>query len=707
MIMNLTKNILLLFLLNVIAFTSGAQQITDYLVNYQYNNSGLYRKNFRSDKSTDNKRVSSNHSSFVTDGKKLYYVLNSVGDAKYDSYEDVKWLKEPTYKDTLNSQLVFVSYDVAKRTIIAKPFGSNYINRALFIQMDEQRKSMCAILATYGDTVRLNPENYNEVVVFPNRMLRQWLVVFDLNGKLLSKCLLMHSPFSIASDFNLNLMTVSIGRFNFNSKIILSFYAKAKSTVLPNHFGDSLVSNKTYVLSYNQQSMKIDWLRIINSGWPYYFKHDIPSINFMIGFTLFNNPKRQDSIILLSDRFDKTIAQYSSKEENLAAGNVLSIFFQFDNQGNMNPVFSFKSIEHFGSADPILSSIVQNDNDILAVIYCTDTLSIYGKSFIGAINKSITPPAFDLPWRNLLLKLSFNNQSAFQLHNSKDSIAPVNVMKTKRGFYVLYPYDTKSKSYNLVSSDTVINQRQRDDLQNFTSFFTFFNKVALYDSTYKLKWLHNTSYINTIFDFENTTIIDYFPYPYHDLDFRLGAIFKFSEYPDCLMAGIYNCKPIAYFDTLQNGNSIKFLNTSEYNCNYKWDFGDGITSNQKSPTHLFKTNTAGYKISLVVTNTCGSDTFVRYFTSPSKISVFKNSLELKVYPNPVNGSVFFIENTTMNKLKEAKLYSLLGQILDCDIEEHSDLTYKIKIKGNVIPGIYYLKATTKSEITSIYKINIQ
>jgi hypothetical protein len=108
-----------------------------------------------------------------------------------------------------------------------------------------------------------------------------------------------------------------------------------------------------------------------------------------------------------------------------------------------------------------------------------------------------------------------------------------------------------------------------------------------------------------------------------------------------------------------------------------------------------------------VTNTCGSDTFVRYFTSPSKISVFKNSLELKVYPNPVNGSVFFIENTTMNKLKEAKLYSLLGQILDCDIEEHSDLTYKIKIKGNVIPGIYYLKATTKSEITSIYKINIQ
>jgi hypothetical protein len=135
--------------------------------------------------------------------------------------------------------------------------------------------------------------------------------------------------------------------------------------------------------------MKIDWLRIINSGWPYYFKHDIPSINFMIGFTLFNNPKRQDSIILLSDRFDKTIAQYSSKEENLAAGNVLSIFFQFDNQGNMNPVFSFKSIEHFGSADPILSSIIQNDNDILAVIYCTDTLSIYGKSFIGAINISI------------------------------------------------------------------------------------------------------------------------------------------------------------------------------------------------------------------------------------------------------------------------------------------------------------------------------
>lgn len=119
----------------------NAQQIKDYLVNYQYNNSGIFRQNFReTDDMSYEYYSSANSSHFQTDGKSLYYILNSVGDAKYESYEDIKWLKEPTFKDTLNSQLVFVSYDIAKKVIVAKPFGSNYMNLVLGVKMDEQKK---------------------------------------------------------------------------------------------------------------------------------------------------------------------------------------------------------------------------------------------------------------------------------------------------------------------------------------------------------------------------------------------------------------------------------------------------------------------------------------------------------------------------------------------------------------------------------------
>ena len=689
----------------------NAQQISDYLVNYQYNNSGIFRQNFReTDDMSYEYYSSANSSHFQTDGKSLYYILNSVGDAKYESYEDIKWLKEPTFKDTLNSQLVFVSYDIAKKVIVAKPFGSNYMNLVLGVKMDEQKKSICAIAATYGDSVRLNPDNLSEVIIYPNRMLRQWLLVFDLNGKLLSKCLLIERSFSIFP-YNypyINLLKANIGKFDFNKDIILSFFVNTGSKILPVQYKDSIVSdNKFYILGFNQQSQKVNWLRKIKFSSLFYFKNDIPSVKFMIGFNIFNNPKRPDSLMILSDRYDKPIAQYSYKSENLAAGNVLSIFFQFDEQGIMTPVFRFVSKEHFGSNDPRLTSIIQNNQDILAVISSTDTLTIYSKSFIGAINKIQTPSVSSLPVRYVLLKLSFNNQLVVQLHQSKDSIAPLKVMKTKGGFYVLYPYDTKSTSYNLVPTDTVINHRERDDLYNFSPFFNYFNKVSFYDSAYKLKWLYNASHINTIFDFGFKTVIDYGPYPYHDLDFRHGTLFKFNTYPDCLMAGIYNCKPIAYFDTLQKGNSIKFLNISEYNSSYKWDFGDGTTTSQKSPTHVFKANTSLSKISLIVTNTCGSDTFVRYFTTPSKISKYAYYKELKVYPNPVNGNVIEIENLNKIELSSLKLYNTFGQEVESfNIGKINSNVIKIQLLNTASSGIYYLKAVSVEGFNYVSKLII-
>ena len=176
------------------------------------------------------------------------------------------------------------------------------------------------------------------------------------------------------------------------------------------------------------------------------------------------------------------------------------------------------------------------------------------------------------------------------------------------------------------------------------------------------------------------------------------------------MAGIYNCKPLAYFDTIQNGNSIKFINLSEYNCTYKWIFGDGTISNSKSLSHVFKhtTSTVGYKISLVVTNTCGADTFVRYFKNTTGIDKYKVSAQLKIYPNPVNGNTLFIEKPLNVELVSIQLYNAFGQLIeDFRIEKAVSDNYRLELQKNLAHGIYYLKAVSNDNSSLIAKLIIQ
>jgi PKD repeat protein len=56
--------------------------------------------------------------------------------------------------------------------------------------------------------------------------------------------------------------------------------------------------------------------------------------------------------------------------------------------------------------------------------------------------------------------------------------------------------------------------------------------------------------------------------------------------------------------------SINFINYSDNSTSYKWDFGDGTTSIEKSPTHIY--NTSGtYTVKLVASNENKSDYLVK------------------------------------------------------------------------------------------------
>lgn len=71
--------------------------------------------------------------------------------------------------------------------------------------------------------------------------------------------------------------------------------------------------------------------------------------------------------------------------------------------------------------------------------------------------------------------------------------------------------------------------------------------------------------------------------------------------------GGYPCAITSGFNFTNNLTTVNFSNQSTGGTSYFWDFGDGQTSTQLSPTHTYATF-GSYTVCLISTNSCGSDT---------------------------------------------------------------------------------------------------
>lgn len=70
--------------------------------------------------------------------------------------------------------------------------------------------------------------------------------------------------------------------------------------------------------------------------------------------------------------------------------------------------------------------------------------------------------------------------------------------------------------------------------------------------------------------------------------------------------------PFADFNPVVNVSTVKFNNLTLYGKSYKWDFGDGKTSTEKSPEHVYPDGR--YEVKLTATNTCGNTVIKKIIT---------------------------------------------------------------------------------------------
>ncbi|MFT6500719.1 MAG: hypothetical protein ACJASQ_000828 [Crocinitomicaceae bacterium] len=165
---------------------------------------------------------------------------------------------------------------------------------------------------------------------------------------------------------------------------------------------------------------------------------------------------------------------------------------------------------------------------------------------------------------------------------------------------------------------------------------------------------------------------------------------------------------VAGFTTIHSFMTVALTSTSTGTIDsYLWDFGDGNTSTDLNPTHLYA-DTGAYIVTLTVTGPCGTDEMTESIWSNTigveDLAIFKS---LDVYPNPNNGNFTVELNTEEGTEVSLKLTDIKGSLVwtsDAGIVNGSYIE-NVQV-SNQPEGMYFLSVTV-GENTAVRKLIIE
>jgi PKD repeat protein len=136
------------------------------------------------------------------------------------------------------------------------------------------------------------------------------------------------------------------------------------------------------------------------------------------------------------------------------------------------------------------------------------------------------------------------------------------------------------------------------------------------------------------------------------------------------------------FNSVLNGNSVNFTNTSTNYTALLWDFGDGTASAEQNPTHVYATGGLKTIKLKAIRNSCEEIMEKQIDLGTLSTNGFeKNSVRL--YPNPAQ-SVLNLETDTPTSIK---IISTLGQEIFNSAEQKSNWQINVTDLQN---GIYFI-----------------
>lgn len=175
-----------------------------------------------------------------------------------------------------------------------------------------------------------------------------------------------------------------------------------------------------------------------------------------------------------------------------------------------------------------------------------------------------------------------------------------------------------------------------------------------------------------------------------------GNIYDLTQ-EDLINVGL---SPLASFTIDVVADTVFFNNISNNADSYLWNFGDGTTSTETNPVHIY-TESGEYQVILTATNSCTSISFVQNVTIIITDTEDLNSLipKLVVHPNPFSEQIMVdIKTTDLLQLQHLKIKvtNSQGQLLETNSLRNTRL-----ILGQDWPGGIYFLSLVRADETRV------
>ncbi len=133
--------------------------------------------------------------------------------------------------------------------------------------------------------------------------------------------------------------------------------------------------------------------------------------------------------------------------------------------------------------------------------------------------------------------------------------------------------------------------------------------------------------------------------------------------------------PVAGFTAVTNADSAAFTNTTQNGISYAWDFGDGQSSTEANPSHVYASD-GTYTVVLTATNACGTSTFTQEVVIVTGVEAsFIADVTSGCAPLTVNFQDMSSDNTT------SWLWSFPGGTPNSSTQQNPTVVYNT-------PGVY-------------------
>ncbi len=151
--------------------------------------------------------------------------------------------------------------------------------------------------------------------------------------------------------------------------------------------------------------------------------------------------------------------------------------------------------------------------------------------------------------------------------------------------------------------------------------------------------------------------------------------------------------------------TYSFTNTSSNSTSWLWNFGDGTTSTDQNPIHLYS-QTGQYTVKLKAYSNCGVDSITHNVVIlDGGIDGYKDLDFVEVYPTPVKDKITIHLDSKKGGKTKFDIYNNVGKLVqqgEFFVQpglNNIDLPF-----GDIKEGVYYLRLSTSEKPIKIIKI---